>query len=158
VNLFLTALLNAGAAVKIEETLRPPQRAYLMHYSFCVAREGLSPDAVPAMEGVDIQWVHPDASGNPDPGASRNAAEQMVQAYGIVFRPALTSRHTEGRAIDMSISWPGNLTIAGMGGGQTTITTLPRTGAGNTLLQGIGAGYGVHKLATDPPHWSIDGH
>jgi len=34
----------------------------------------------------------------------------------------------------------------------------PRTGAGNTALHGVGAGYGVHKIVSDPPHWSDDGH
>jgi D-alanyl-D-alanine dipeptidase len=158
VNRFLAALRNAGANVVVSDTLRPPQRAYLMHYSYRIAREGLDPGAVPAMAGVDIQWVHRDVRGNANLGASRIAAEQMVQAYGIVFRPALTSRHTEGRAIDMDISWQGNLSISNAGGVQTLITTAPRTGAGNAALQMVGASYGVRKLVTDPPHWSTDGH
>jgi len=158
VNRFLAALSTAGATVSIATTLRPPERAYLMHYSFRIAREALDPATVPAMAGVDIQWVHPGANGATDLAASRNAAEQMVQAYGIVFRPALSSRHTEGNAIDMDISWQGNLTIANAGGTQINITTSPRTGAGNAALQGVGASYGVRKLASDPPHWSSDGH
>lgn len=158
VNSFLAALRSAGATVNIAETLRPPQRVYLMHYSYCIAREALDPSTVPAMAGVDIQWVHTDAQGNPDLPASKAAAEQMVRAYGIVFKPALTSRHTEGRAIDMHISWQGNLTIANAAGGQTAITTQPCTGSENADLQAVGAAYGVHKLATDPPHWSADGH
>jgi hypothetical protein len=158
VNRFLSALRNAGATVDISATLRPPERAYLMHYSFGIAREGLDPATVPAMAGVDIEWVHTGTDGNPSPAASRNAAEQMVQAYGIVFRPALGSRHTEGNAIDVDISWQGNLTISNAGGKAIPITTTPRTGAGNAALQGIGAGFGVRKLASDAPHWSTDGH
>lgn len=157
VNRFVTALNNAGANVSINETLRPPERAYLMHYSFRIAREALDPASVPAMAGVDIQWVHLDANGNADSAASRNAAEQMVQAYGIVFRPALTSRHTEGRAIDVDISWQATLAISNAGGTQVSITTTPRNGS-NAALQVVGASYGVRKLATDPPHWSSDGH
>jgi D-alanyl-D-alanine dipeptidase len=158
VNRFLGALRAAGATVDIHDTLRPPERAYLMHYSFRIARQALDPSTVPAMAGVDIQWVHTDGQGAPDLPASKAAAEQMVGAYGIVFRPALTSRHTEGRAIDMTISWQGDLTIATAVGGQTTITTEPRTGAGNAALHGVGAAYGVCKLVTDAPHWSSDGH
>jgi hypothetical protein len=82
----------------------------------------------------------------------------MVQGYDIVFKPVLTSRHTEGNAIDMDISWQGNLAITNAGGNTITITTTPRTGSGNAALQGVGASYGVRKLATDPPHWSTDGH
>ena len=158
VNRFVAALRAAGATVLIEDTLRPRERAYLMHYSFRIAREGLDPGTVPPMQGVNIQWVHTDPQGNPNLPASRAAAEQMVQGYEIAFRPALVSQHTEGRAIDMTITWQGNLTIANANGGQTAITTLPRTGGGNIALHGVGAAYGVHKLLTDPPHWSADGH
>lgn len=31
-------------------------------------------------------------------------------------------------------------------------------GAGNVMLHGVGAGYGVLKLVADPLHWSDDGH
>ncbi len=155
---FIAALTAAKASVSINTTLRPPQRAYLMHYAFCIARENLDPGTVPAMAGVDIQWTHSGANGAPDLAASKAAAEQMVQAYGIVFMPVLNSRHTEGKAIDMDITWQGHLTIANAAGAQVAIANQPRTGAGNTTLQGVGATYGVRKLASDPPHWSSDGH
>lgn len=154
---FLAALQAAGATVSIADTLRAPERAYLMHFSFAIAREGLNPAKVPAQPGVDIQWVHPDPPGTPSGSASRNAAEQMVQAYGIVFKPALHSRHTEGKAIDMSVAWIGDLVIAKANGGKITVTSAPRTGD-NASLQQVGLSYGVIKLITDPPHWSTDGH
>jgi hypothetical protein len=39
-------------------------------------------------------------------------------------------------------------------------TPLDCTGTGTTSanLHAVGASYGVHKLASDPPHWSTDGH
>jgi hypothetical protein len=148
VNRFLSALSDAGATVSIAATLRPPQRAYLMHYSFLIARGGADPGGVPAMDGVDIQWAH---------DAAKPAAEAMVEGYGIVFQPALASRHTQGLAIDMDIAWQGTLTITDAQGADTTISTLPRNG-GNSALQAVGNSYGVKKLATDPPHWSSDGH
>jgi hypothetical protein len=128
-----------------------------MHYAYRIANEGLAPSAVPAYPGVDIQWVHTDSLGNPDVPASRTAARAMVRGYGIVHRPSLTSRHTEGLAIDMNISWTGTLSIP-LGNNQTRqITTTPRSGA-NTDLHAVGRGFGVIKLVTDPPHWSNDGH
>jgi len=155
---FVAALTAAHATVIISDTLRPPQRAYLMHFSFAIGRESLSPASVPAMPAVDIQWVHTNAAGQLDLAASRAAAEAMVQGYGIAFKPVLNSRHTEGRALDMTIHWHNNLVIAQADGTARTITSLPRTGAGNTDLHAIGLGYGVRKLVNDPPHWSSDGH
>jgi D-alanyl-D-alanine dipeptidase len=154
---FISALRAAGATVTISATYRPPERAHLMHYAYRIANEGLAPSAVPAYPGVDIQWVHTDSLGNPDVPASRTAARAMVRGYGIVHRPSLTSRHTEGLAIDMNISWTGTLSIP-LGNNQTRqITTTPRSGA-NTDLHAVGRGFGVIKLVTDPPHWSNDGH
>lgn len=154
---FLAALKKAGATVAVADTLRPPQRAYLMHHAFAIARESADASKVPVMTGVDIQWVHPASGGVSSEKASKNAAEQMVVGYGIVFKPALKSRHTEGKAIDMSIAWLGDLVIDKQDGTSITITSAPRTG-GNASLHKIGESYGVIKLVTDPPHWSNDGH
>lgn len=155
---FVAALRQANASVVIADTLRPPQRAHLMHFSFAVAREAVDPNTVPAMPGVDIQWLHRNAQGQPDLVASRSAAQQMVQGYGIVFKPALASRHTEGNAIDMTIAWQKILTVVNGSGTAVTISSLPRNGAGNADLHEVGRSYGVVKLLTDPPHWSSDGH
>ena len=154
---FLAALSNAGATVRIADTLRPPQRVYLMYWSFAIANDNQNPAKVPPMDGIDIQWAHTDSDGNVDPAASKLAATQMVAGYGIVFKPALTSRHTEGLAIDMSISWQGDLAIRNAADAPIAITNSPRNG-GNPDLWKAGATYGVIKLASDPPHWSSDGH
>ena len=154
---FLAALKNGGATVSIADTLRPPERAYLMHFAFAIAREGVDPATVPARTGVDIQWVHPESPGVSSAKASKDAAETMVQAYGIAFKPALNSRHTEGKAIDMSIAWIGDLVIVKADGTSITVTSAPRTGD-NSSLQQVGASYNVIKLVSDPPHWSTDGH
>ena len=154
---FIAAVRAGGATVAIANTLRPPERAYLMHFSFAIAREGLDPNSVPPRAGVDIQWVHPDAPGIPSAKASKDAAEAMVKKYGIVFKPALNSRHTEGNAIDMTIAWTGDLVIKKADGTSVTVTSAPRDG-GNGSLQKVGESYGVIKLPTDPPHWSTDGH
>jgi D-alanyl-D-alanine dipeptidase len=147
---FIAALNAARASVSISATLRPVERAFLMHYSFRIAREALDPATVPAMAGVDIDWVHRDARGNVNRAASQMAAAQMVSSYDIVFRPALNSNHTRGLAIDMTISNYLNKNI----NNATGTAVLVRNAAG---LHALGATYSVLKLATDPPHWSSDG-
>ena len=150
---FIGAMRSAGAAVTISATLRPLERAYLMHWSWVIARLGGDPKDVPPMGGVDILWDHGDAQ------ASTQAAEDMVAGYGIVAEPALTSRHTQGLAIDMTISWSGDLAIADQSGTMKTITSVPRSGMNDDLIA-TGATYGVIKasFSDDPPHWSNDGH
>lgn len=101
--------------------------------------------------------MHTDASGNPDPVATKAAAAAMVRAYGIVFAPALSSRHTDGFAVDMTISWPGSLTINNVLGGPVTIAAQPANGM-NPALHSVGATCGVIKLISDPPYRSSDGH
>jgi hypothetical protein len=153
---FISALEAAGATVSISSTLRPKERAYLMHWSFEVAN-GLDPEKVPAMTGVDIDWVHKDSKGNKNISASKTAAQAMMDGYDIVHEPALTSRHTEGKAIDMDISWSGELKIKDAAGKEVSIKGSPKDG-GNTDLHKVGKSYNVIKLVSDPPHWSSDGH
>jgi len=53
---FIGALRAARVTVAISATLRPPERAYLMHYCYRIARDLMDPDTVPTMDGVDIQY------------------------------------------------------------------------------------------------------
>jgi hypothetical protein len=71
---FIGSLRAGGAGISIAATLRPPERAYLMHYAGRVGRDSLDAEDVPAMAGVDIDWVHRDRRGRPDATASRSAA------------------------------------------------------------------------------------
>ena len=57
----------------------------------------------------------------------------------------------------MDIGWNGDLTLANARGQAVTIDTEPRSGM-NPRLHAVGKTYGVMKLASDPPHWSDDGH
>ncbi len=156
---FLDALHAAGATVAIAATLRRPERAYLMHWAWAIAREGFNPRDVPWNPLVDIEWDRPEIRGQVlAEWLAKQAAEAMVQGYAIVFKPALTSRHIEGKAIDMDIAWHGSeLVIPSGKNGVIFRIGEPRTGA-NTALHAIGASYGVYKLVSDPPHWSADGH
>lgn len=153
---FIHALRTAGVKVLIAATFRPPERAYLMHWSWKLARKKINPDQVPPMSGVNIEWNHGDEA------ASVQAAAAMVAAYGMTelqVAPALRSRHTERKAIDMTISWSGTVTVKDASGNDVKIDTHPRTGM-NAKLHAVGASYGVIKFwkgASDKPHWSEDG-
>jgi len=154
---FVAALKAANAVVKISATFRPKERAYLMHYSFRISRESLDPNLVPKLSTVPIEWVHKKANGSIDLNASVNAAEDMVDAYEIIKKPVLKSRHTLGTAVDMTISWTGTLSIKGADGKVVQISSTPRSGQ-NRDLHNVALTYGVKKLISDPPHWSLDGH
>lgn len=153
---FIAAMKAAGASVTVSSTRRPDQRAYLMHFAWKIHKQTLNPQNAPPESGVNIEWVHRTAGGAVDMTASRKAATAMVNGYGIAFAPARKSRHTEGRAIDMTIKWTGKLDIKRKNGTPTTITSTPRNGF-NTQLRNVGLTYSVKKHPTDPPHWSTDG-
>jgi hypothetical protein len=55
---FFAALEDAGATVSINATLRPPERACLMHWSFVINTGEVEPDDVPEHAGVEIDWMH----------------------------------------------------------------------------------------------------
>lgn len=148
---FIRVLRAAGVTVAISATLRPAQRAYLMHYAFRIANERMDPASVPAMAGVNIDWVHRRVNGEADLAKSRSAAAAMVTGYDIVFRPALASNHTRGLAIDMTIRGYARKQLPDASGTMKTIQTA-------SDLHQLGASYGVHKLLSDPPHWSSNGH
>src|SRR5512147_1511303 len=147
VSRFLDALRAGGAAVTVSATYRPAERAYLMHWSCMIAKSGQDPAAVPPVDGVPIDWTH-----GGDLAAARKAAADMVARYDIAFPAALVSRHTQRRAIDMTIRFPLIPTIVRDAGGSE------RSFAAQVDLVPIGRTYGVVKLASDPPHWSDDGH
>jgi hypothetical protein len=147
---FQAALVEAGASITIASTKRNKHRAYLMHYCWQIAKGQIQAAKVPAEPGVDINWNH----GND--AKSKQAAQEMVKLFGMAHIASLTSHHINGKAIDMTISWTGTLKIKNKSGQEIDVG-LPRNGADNTKLHAVGATYGVKKLASDPPHWSVDG-
>lgn len=160
---FLAALGTAGATVAITATLRPKERAYLMHWSWKIVNASSNPQSIPAMQGVNIIWAHTDAAGAYSASDSIGAAQDMVNAYGMQslgVAPALNSKHVLGLAVDMSISWTGGLAVADAAGTAVTIATTPRSGM-NTDLHTVGASYGIIKYnggGVDRPHWSDTGN
>jgi len=162
VNAFLQSLKNADARITISATQRPPERAYLMHWSWKIARALINPDDVPKKTGVNIEWCHKNRDGKVDRSKSIQAAKDMVKEYGMTslnVAPALKSRHTEGNAIDMNISWIGNLELKNKKGETVLINSLPTDGM-NPQLHEVGKSFGVikyHGGSKDKPHWSTDG-
>lgn len=149
-NQFLDALRQAGATVRVSSTLRNRNRAWVMHYAWRIAKGELAPSDVPANPEVSINWDHGDLK------ASRRAAQEMVNLFGIRYKPSLTSNHIEGTAIDMTISWDQPIHVRDASGRSHRIDQ-PRSGNTNTDLHAVGATYGLRKLASDPPHWSANG-
>lgn len=144
---FISALQTAGATVSVKATYRPVERAYLMHWSAMLKQPGgQDPATVPLMVGVPIDWT---CGGNI--AAARKAAAAMAAKYGIVYPPALVSRHTQRLAVDMSIHWTGTTIVVDAFGNEHDATHLED-------LYPIGKTYGIFKLVSDPPHWSSDGH
>lgn len=148
---FIACLRSAGASVVISSTRRNAIRAHLMHYSWQVGHGDISPKDVPTIGGLDIDWDHGDDD------ASRTAAMEMVNLFGMAFIASLTSNHIIGKAIDMTISWTGTLELTRPAPLLARIDVPPRSGQ-NRELQEIGASvFDVHKLRSDPPHWSYNG-
>ena len=151
VQAFVRALEAAGVSIDVASTLRNSKRAYLMHFTWKVAKGLIAPELVRAEEGVDIHWDHGDLA------RSRAAAQEMLALFGLKVQPSLTSLHISGLAIDMDIDWPGTIEIK-TATGETVAVGPPRDGGTNKTLHTVGASYGVLKLLSDPPHWSSTGH
>jgi D-alanyl-D-alanine dipeptidase len=104
---FITALRAAGATVSISATLRPANRAFLMHWAWQIVNNAADPQTVPEREGIDIDSAHQDDAGAYSHDKSVAGAQAMLTAYGIKkdlkVSPSLTSRHIEGNAIDTTI-------------------------------------------------------
>lgn len=147
---FVNAVRRAGATVTISSTRRNRHRAYLMHYCWQIGRNGMNAADVPLRPECPIKWDHGDAA------ASKKAAKEMIALFGLAHIASLNSRHIRGDAIDMKITWDGNLAIKDAHGNRRNLNA-PRNGQDNQELHDIGASYGVKKLRRDPPHWSSDG-
>lgn len=147
---FLDALQAGGVKVRKSATYRPKERAYLMHYCCKIYSGAIPPDKVPPMDGVNIEWAHRDAKGTLDIKASKAAAKAMMDAYVIRYPAALNSRHTQRRAIDMTITGYSGKTIKDASGQPVELEDE------DDLFE-LGKTYGVIKLRNDPPHWSDDG-
>ena len=140
---FVAALRAAGATVTITNVYRPQPRAYLMHYAWRVAYgrgngrySHLDPPAVPKYNGsekVPICWSIPGLNGAYSRQLSIKAARELTTAYGIVagHGAAYPTNHSGRTALDMNISWSGNLRVRGGPGApfNDAIVTIPAGGS-----------------------------
>jgi hypothetical protein len=130
-----------------------------MHWSWLIVKRDLDPANVPAMDGVDINWMHVGTDGKYSRVTSVAAAREMVSGFNMQslgVAPALQSRHLVGCGIDMNIRWTGTLTIADGDGNIIKIESFPHSGM-NKQLHRVGASYGVikyNRAGRDEPHWS----
>jgi hypothetical protein len=153
---FIKALEDAGATVKVSTTKRDAKRAYLFHWAWLIGLDKSKASAATAMAGVDIEWDHGDAA------KSKAGAKEMIDGFGLAVppkstnAPALASNHIAGKAIDMDITWTGELKVAKKDGTIETVVFMKDPNA-NTKLHQVGESYGLKKLKTDAPHWSHDG-
>jgi len=167
---FIAAMTKATVKVRVITTVRPRERAYLMHWSWLIAKGRVVPKNVPAFvptghdAAVNICWTHTDSSGINE-AASIKAARQMVAAYHTDLKlkvaPALNSLHTQGLAIDMTTTWTAKkIDIREKNGHETVIGSTPRNGLNRQLIA-VGKTYGVINFlnaAKDRNHWSSTGH
>lgn len=147
---FIAAMRAGGANVQISSTRRNKVRAYLMHFSWRIARGEIAAGNVPPEPGCQIIWDHGNTA------KSRAAAQEMKDLFNIAFKPSLNSNHIAGKAIDMTISWNGTLNMVD-GQGRAVAVPPPSPGSLNAKLHQVGATYRVLKLLSDPPHWSTNG-
>ena len=147
---FIAALKAGGASVNVSATRRNKIRAYLMNGSWVVSKRETPAAQMEAEPGCSIVWNHGDEA------TSRAAAQEMLDLFDIVFRPSLRSRHILGLAVDMTIAWAGTIQVRN--GAGEDVPLPPPANATNPTLLTLGASYGVLKLASDPPHWSDNGH
>jgi hypothetical protein len=156
VSRFIQAVEGGRATVRIHSTLVPPQRAYLMHWSWLIAKRGYPANNVPPMPGVYIEWWHGSQA------QTLGAAREMIDGFGISklgVAPALESNQTRGLAIEMAITWAGNLTVIDGQGKERTIRGGPRNSTNRHLIQ-IGATFGVihdRNVVSGRDRWSING-
>jgi hypothetical protein len=154
---FIKALQDAGATVDIDTTKRSDKRAYLFHWCWLIGLGKAKASDATDMDGVDIDWDHGNAE------KSKAAAKAMIDHFGLAVppksndAPALDSNHISGNAIDMNITWKGTIKIKKKDGTEESVDFMDDVNS-NTKLHAVGASYGVLKLTSDAPHWSIDGH
>ena len=154
---FIKALEDAGATVDVSTTKRSDKRAYLFHWCWKIGLGKAKASEATSMLGVDIEWDHGDSE------KSKKGAKEMIVGFGLAVppnstnAPSLTSNHTPGKAIDMDIAWTGTMKVKKKNGAEESVPFMAIVNQ-NTKLHTVGASYGVKKLTTDAPHWSLDGH
>jgi hypothetical protein len=154
---FASALEEGGANAAIISTRIPPERAYLMHWAWRIAKGGYDPRQVPDMSGVYINWWHGDLE------MSRRGALEMVKGYDLETAkspPPLVSPYTQGKVVVMHVSWLDELYLKDTNGEINLIQGAPRNGHNYDLAE-VAKMYRLLRLVFDPlteqVHWLAGG-
>ena len=169
VQAFIDMLAANGITASLESGFRPPQRSYLFHWCTLLAKGKVKAADVPSMDGVDILWDH----GNE--AASRQGAQELAKAFGLVGVAAHPSNHNSGTAVDLKFDFSGNTShsITYTLGAKTVTRKIKVSGeptvgssaAGRSIsnigsreLSRAGADFGLHRaIDNDIVHWSRTG-
>lgn len=152
---FIKALEDSGAKVVVSATRRSANRAYSFHWCWTIGLGKAKASQATTVPGVDIEWKH----GDPEKAGK---ARKMIDGFSLklppksIYAPALFTKHTPGKAIDMNITWSGTIRVKKKDGGDEWVLFMTDVKK-NTKLHAVGASYGVNKLNADAPHWSLDG-
>jgi hypothetical protein len=156
---FIKALEDAGATIDPDsiETKRSDKRAYLFHWCWLIGLGKAKASEATEMTGVEIEWDHGEEE------KSKAGAKEMIDGFHLAVpptstnAPALNSNHIAGKAIDMAITWKDTIKIKKKDGTEESVTFMDDVNQ-NTKLHAVGESYGLKKLTSDAPHWSVDGH
>jgi hypothetical protein len=158
VRAFLKALQDAGATVTIGTTRRSDKRAYLFHWSWRIAVGNAKASAATAKAGRRHplgSWQRGGQQARrPGDGRRLRPRRPAEEHQSAVARqpphPRQGDRHDDPCG-------SGTLKVKKHGGG---IVDVSVHGERQPELEAarVGASYGVLKLKTDAPHWSLDGH
>src|SRR5207247_5974199 len=97
---FIDMLRANKAHVSISATYRPPERAWLMHWAWYIAKGKIKYSKLGTIanpHNIDIVWDHGDEK------STRAAAAAMVKAHKVAHQAAPPSRHTERQAAAITI-------------------------------------------------------
>jgi hypothetical protein len=143
---------------QIIQVYRPPERAYLLHWSWQIATQAGSPgeaDQLCVPGGMHIIWQHYRTDGSLDGSGALDAARAMTNAFRLSTFPAYPTKHSERTAIDMFIEWHGTLTLTNASDSIVTVSG-PSNSRQSQTFQNVGRTFGVIK-GSSLNHWSDTG-
>ena len=161
-------LLDQGAIVYVEATLRDRRRGYLMYGAYWLSRAQSRRQIAARVRkldqlnrkwklGVPIRWRHPRGW-----RATRLAARRMSDTYGVDYatrRGAEKSDHYDGRAIDLfAVGLPRQLVLTAPDGAILRMDLSDPNESRDlsltpALIDWIEAHFELEKLRSDYPHW-----
>lgn len=167
----VTLLDRQGATTVIESAVRSRKRGYLIFGSYYLSRAKTRRQLRARLKrlerynrswglNVPIAWRHPGGF-----RATVEAARKMADTYGVDYATvggARRSDHYDGKAVDLvAVDLPRTLRLTAPDGAEATFDLSapeqPRDlSLSPELIDWIEAHFGIDKLRSDYPHWSVD--